>query len=688
MAAGSQAKTGNSARIGRLLPLALALACAGRPLWPQTPDPLLVWLDRIAQRQLDRREEAVAAIRTRADADRYRETVRATMLELLGGLPGYRGPLKARVTGVLRAPTHAIEKVIFESLPGLYVTANLYRPHQPGRYPGVVVPSGHTQEGKPEPQILAANLAAKGFVALTFDPIGQGEREQHYLPQLGRTLSGGGGNEHLELGARSILIGQSVARYFIHDARRSIDYLASRPDVDPERIGVTGCSGGGAITAYAAAFDPRVKAAAPGCFINSFRTLFTGPTADSEMSFPRFLAAGLDIGDFFLLPAPLPWLMMATAGDYFPPEGTRKVYEETRRIYALYGAADRVRLHIGPGPHGTPRESREEIYRWMIRWLAGGAGGAEEKPVRIFTSLELQVTAGGNVDGEPGSRKVYQVIADEFHARRQPRGSGELLHQLRRLGVPSSGRAPAVTVKPGEGGGALRIEDLRFETEPGVPVSGRLYLPSGGGRKPAVIVLEEKRLPVPLYVQRSQSTQTLAEAMAKAGRVVLEFSPRDSPDALDGRPFLGNWVTNERADLVGRNLPALRAHDVLVAVDSLAARADVDPRSIRGYARGVKGFWLLLAAAADPRLKKIWLDRTPWSFAQGLESPLTSHLFEALIPGFALHWDMRDLVAAAGPHRVLWTDPTNWMNRVVPLGPPFRYRAVAEGDGPSIEEFF
>src|SRR6187402_2270443 len=278
-------------------PLLLLIAV---PLFGQTPaDPFLEWMDRIAQKQLDQRQEAMTKIRTADDAEARKAVVRKKLLDSMGGLPVWNGPLNARVTGQLRSETHTIEKVIFESLPGFYVTGNLYRPNAPGRYPALLVPAGHTQEGKPEAQILAANLAAKGFIALTYDPIGQGEREQTYLPELGRALSGGGGNEHLELGVRSILIGQSVARYFIQDAKRAVDYLVSRPDVDPDRIGVTGCSGGGAITTYVGVFEPRVKAAAPGCFINSFRTLFTGPTADSEMSFPSFLASGLDMADFF-----------------------------------------------------------------------------------------------------------------------------------------------------------------------------------------------------------------------------------------------------------------------------------------------------------------------------------------------------------------------------------------------------
>jgi cephalosporin-C deacetylase-like acetyl esterase len=675
--------------------LATALCVTASVCLPQSssPDPFLAWLDRIAQQQLDERERAVAAIRTQADAERRTAMVRAKLTELIGGLPTYSGPLNPRVTGRIQSDTHTIEKVIFESLPGFYITGNLYKPNKPGRYPAVLAPSGHTQEGKPETQITAANLAAKGFIALSYDPIGQGEREQTYLPQLGRALSGGGGNEHLELGARNILIGQSVARYFIFDAKRAVDYLVSRPDVDPDRIGVAGCSGGGAIATYAGVFDPRVKAVAAGCFINSFRTLFTGPTADSEMSLPAFLASGLDIADFFEVAAPLPWLMMATTEDYFPPDGARAVYAEARRWYELYGAEDRIRFFVGAGPHGTPRESREEIYRWMIRWLGDGTGDARDQPVKLYTNLELQVTQSGNVDGEPGSRKLHQIIADEFHARKQKRGAPELLTELRRLGVPSRGRVPTVistsVISPSTTEDTrLRIEEIHFESEPGVTVSARLYVPANGAsRKPAVVMFEEKRLPVPLYVQRSQSTRAIAEALARAGQIVMEVDPRDSPAANDGRPFLGNWLTNERADLVGRNLAAMRAHDLLGAVDVLAMRPDVDANSIRGYARGVKGVWLLLAAAVDQRLNKIWLDRTPWSMAAALADPLSNHLFDAMIPRFALHWDFQDLVDAIGDRRILWTDPTNWMNRVVPLGAPYRYRYTGEGDGPSIEEF-
>src|SRR5947208_10808734 len=281
-----------------------------------TQDPLLRWMDKIAQQQLDGRDRGITEIHTITDAESRKRLVHEKLFEILGGLLDYNGHLNVRITGRVQSENYVIEKVMFESAPGFFVTANLYRPNRPGRFPAVLLQSGHTQEGKPEPQRVAVNLALKGFVALTFDPLGQGEREQTYERQVDRPLAGWSVNEHIQAGAQSILIGESVARYFIWDAKRAVDYLLSRPDVDAARIGCAGCSGGGALTTYVGALDPRVKAVAPACYINSYRLLFRGPNPDSEMSLPGFIAKGLDIADLVELSAPSPWLLLATTGDY------------------------------------------------------------------------------------------------------------------------------------------------------------------------------------------------------------------------------------------------------------------------------------------------------------------------------------------------------------------------------------
>ncbi len=148
---------------------------------------------------------------------------------------------------------------------------------------------------------------------------------------------------------------------------------------------------------------------------------------------------------------------------------------------------------------------------------------------------------------------------------------------------------------------------------------------------------------------------------------------------------MGNWLTNARANQIGGNLPAMRAHDILRGIDLLAARSDVDASSIRAAARGVKGIWLLLAAVVDTRIGKIWLDRTPYSLRIALENTMNTDLFDTVIPSFALHWDLDDLPKAMGSRPVLWTDPTNWMGHAVPLGPPFRYRTVI-GDATDLHD--
>jgi hypothetical protein len=220
---------------------------------------------------------------------------------------------------------------------------------------------------------------------------------------------------------------------------------------------------------------------------------------------------------------------------------------------------------------------------------------------------------------------------------------------------------------------------VRFESEPGVEIGGRLYLPLAGERHPALLLVADK-----LSNASIPSTASMAEKIAKTGRVVLELEPRDAPGEGE-RPFVGNWLTNARADRIGRNLPAMRAHDIVRGIDFLASRKDVDPTSIRAAARGVKGIWLLLAAAADTRIGGVWLDRTPYSLRAALENAMNTDLFDAVIPGFALHWDLDDLTRAMGNRSVLWTDPTNWMGRPVPLGPPFQYRYVL-GDNTDLKD--
>ena len=221
------------------------------------------YLNNIGLRMLGERKHRVEQLATIEDVDKRRSYVREQMLKDLGGFPD-RAHLNARVVGVLERTGYRIEKVIFESQPHFYVTANLYLPttgHPP--YPAILYPLGHERGGKTNPtwQQMLGSLATKGFVALTWDPIGQGERLQIFDEDLRESKVGNSTTEHTVVGTQCMLVGDHLARYTIWDGRRALDYLLSRKEVDPARIGLTGNSGGGTHTAYIAALDDRI----PGC---------------------------------------------------------------------------------------------------------------------------------------------------------------------------------------------------------------------------------------------------------------------------------------------------------------------------------------------------------------------------------------------------------------------------------------
>ncbi len=634
----------------------MLLACSGL----LAEDRFLDWMNQIAQQQLDGREAAVKAVQSVEQAEARKRSVRAKILELIGGLPDYNGPLNARVTSRIERPRYTIEKIIFESLPRYFVTANLYRPReQEGKVPGILLPLGHWSEGKVAVERIAANLALKGFVVLAYDPVGQGERQQAYDRRFGGSLGGGATDQHILAGAQSLLGGESFARYRIWDAKRALDYLLSRPEVDAQNIGCTGCSGGGTLTAYISALDPRIKVAAPACYMNTFRLLFSGPTGDSEQSIPNFIAAGLDLADYAELFAPKPWLMLSTVEDFFPIEGARHVYQEASDWYGIYGAKDKIAWTVGPGGHGTPLEERESIYGWMIRWLKNGRGSPTEEAVEMTAPFDLRATESGEAEG----RDLYEIIRENFQRRQSPGSREQMLAEIRKwAALPGTARVRVLTEQPG---GEFDLQQIAIETEPGLEIAAALYAPLAPGRKPAMLLVDV--------------APALAETFAKSGHVVLSIAPRGVP-AAHGRALIGDWITNTRALMIGRDLAGMRAGDILRGVDLLASRPDVDASAIRAVGRGVPGVWLLMAAAIEPRIGGIWLDHTPYSLRAALDNPLSRDLHDAIIPGFALHWDFPDLVAAITPRTVVWSDPTDWMQTIEPHLSGYLYRNFEEPD--------
>jgi dienelactone hydrolase len=412
---------------------------------------------------------------------------------------------------------------------------------------------------------------------------------------------------------------------------RAIDYLVTRPEVDPERIGATGCSGGGTQTTYISALDPRVKVAAVACYMNSFQTLFAGSIGDSEQSVPGFLASGLDQTDYVELFAPKPWLITSTEDDFFTPAGAKQVFDEAQGWYKLFDASDHVKWVVGPGGHGTPLVVREAIYDWMNRWLADGKSSAREEAVTLLPDHQLWVTPNGQVEG----RELYEVI------REIPRTKGTRDELQRFVSDLISHNPPIVR---------------SISLLPAAP--GEL---AGVDKRPAVVLVQDNLVAGP------DATKLLATGHIVA--LVALSGVNTDPE----RPRSGNWMNNTRAWLVGRNLPATHAAEINAAVAELAARTDVDTSRLTARASGVAGVALLMAAAVNSRIASVSLDRTPHSLRAALDAPIHTNLHDAVIPGFALRWDLADLRDLLRPRSVTWSDPTDWMGNVVALDNSYTY---------------
>lgn len=619
-----------------MLTMTAPVICAALVMAADPVAGLTDWFTRIGLKQLDAREAEIRQIKTRADAEARRARVRAKLLDVLGGsIPAPGGPLNAKVHGTtIDAGAYRIEKVTYDSLPGMVVTANLYVPKSGGKHPAVLFSMGHWDRGKSYAQRIAGNLAAKGFVVLAYDPIGQGERQQAYDALLGNSLIGGSVAQHMQNGALSLLLGEGVMRYFVADGRRGVDYLVSRPEVDAERIGATGCSGGGTVTTFVSALEPRIKVAAPACYMQTFRVLLPGSLGDSEQSAPRFVSEGLDQADLVELFSPKPWLISSTEKDFFTPAGAKPVFEEARNWYELYGAQDRIKWVVGPGEHGTPLEVREAIYDWMLRWLGKDlTANAKEQDVMLFADHQLWVTPRGQLSE---TVNLNTVIAQRMMAMETRADLGSYLKRE-----------------------ILKAEPYPELVTKFVPLPPDVK-PSGRGM---------------VLVQRYWEMEKKAKDLAAAGDAVLIVSPRGLPyNSTPASLSYGDGITPIRSAVVGLDLPLLRARDIIKAVD-LLRDAHPELKEVGGAATDVAGYWLLLAAAVDPRLQSIEMRSTPASIRSAFFSGLAKNVYQVAINGFSKHWDTPDLLRLITPgRRIVWHEPTDWNGNVIPVsGDIYRY---------------
>jgi len=281
-----------------------------------------------------------------------KEKIRKHILAVCGLLPEPRkNPLNAVIFGAREHEDYVVEKVFFESHPGFYVTGNLYRPLDSGKHPGVLCPHGHWSEGRfaDDVQARCISFARQGYVSFLYDMIGYKDSKQV---------------SHDFGGARESLWGINLMGLQLWNSIRAIDFLQSLNDVDAERIGCTGESGGGTQTFMVSAIDTRIKVSAPVCMVSAH---FQGGCICENAPSLRLETNNVEIA---ALTAPRPLMLVSATGDW-----TRRnpwvEYPFIKKIYGFFGAADKVECVQVNAPHNYNKESREAVYRWFAKWLLG-----------------------------------------------------------------------------------------------------------------------------------------------------------------------------------------------------------------------------------------------------------------------------------------------------------------------------
>ncbi|MFC1716473.1 alpha/beta hydrolase family protein [Candidatus Poribacteria bacterium] len=640
--------------------------------WTDAPNMLYNHLAAQAFQHLEERASKMLELEKAEQWLRRQAEVRQILMTIVGPFPE-ETPLNPQVVGILQKDGYRVEKVIYESMPGLCVTAGLFIPDNlEGKTPAILYASGHTGDGfrSPAYQTVILNLVKKGFIVLAYDPIGQGERLQYFDAEKGNSRVGGSTKEHSYVGAQCFISGRSFARYRTWDGIRSIDYLMTRDEVDPERIGLTGRSGGGTLTAYIAACDDRVYAAAPECYISGFKRLLesAGPQ-DAEQNFYHGIASSIDHADLLEVRVPKPTLMITTTRDFFSIQGARETYAEAKRAYRALGKAENMEMVEDDAPHQSTQRNREAMYAFFQKHL-NLPGSSEDEEIELLTPEELRVTETGQVSTSLKGETVFNINRQETQ---------KLLENLEESRKDIAGHLASVKQS------AMKLSGyVEPDSVPGIAFTGR-YQREGyciekymidGEREcviPALLMIpnDGEKHPVVIYIHPDGKNAEASEGgemewFVKQGFAVLSpdliGTGETGPGRFKGDAYIGEVSYNVwfASILIARSIVGIRAGDIVRLVKFLQSRGDIDSGSISAVARGEMCPVLLHATAFEDSIKRIALVEPPISYSSVVMNEYYSpRLIPATVAGALTAYDLPDITACLAPRELSMINVTD-----------------------------
>ncbi|HVX66917.1 MAG TPA: acetylxylan esterase, partial [Bryobacteraceae bacterium] len=648
-----------------------ARAGAQRGLPPVTPYRdysrcLPDFLRELAAQAYARRNRELAKLATAARIRERQVWARETFWKLAGGMPE-RTPLNARTTGGFERAGYRVEKLVYESQPGLIVSANLYIPAGNPPFPGILFQMGHSANGKAygSYQRCCQGLVKLGFLVLAFDPMGQGERIYYPAADGTRSRLPSADSEHTVPGRQMLLYGDTSTRLQLWDAIRSLDYLAAHPLVDPARLGSTGQSGGATLTMLLACVDDRLAAAAvmSGNTENVACADFNPPgsTDDAEQDFVASGPLGFDRWDTLYPFAPKPLLVSVSAHDFFGTYSPsyiangREEFAKLRAVYERLGHTERIEWTDTPLPHSLAYDSRLRVYNWFTRWLKKDAQPvAEEPPVAPEPDSVLLVSDSGSVVRSLGSLTPFELN----RRRKVNRNTSPDLARL--FGVDRPSAAARFTVLGKVPSRDAEIESVEVASAPGVQVPAWLFMPRSKAQTGAVYILLGPG-------RRSQWHEgELYLSLAAAGHVVLAPDMRGNGDLAPEVGRGASAYTRDHSDeenyawsslILGKPLAGQWITDVLALAAALRARPETQGRRLILAARGKFTVAALVAAALDRSIETVYLSEGLLSFADVAETENYEVPFANFVPNLLRETDLPEIAASVAPRKVVLAGP-------------------------------
>ncbi|MCE5251382.1 acetylxylan esterase [bacterium] len=617
-----------------------------------------VLLDRIGMQTRAVREELLSL--GNADEIRAFAAEKRAILIRMNSIVHPAPRVNVRAVGTLDRPNFTVEKIVFESTPGILVPANVYVPKGiTGRVPGILITEGHYATGKNGFHEMCQGFAAQGFVVMTFDPMGQGERGIYY----DRTS----GNEHVSAGLQGYCAGLHVSSLFIGDGLYAIDYLLSRDDVDPKRICVTGNSGGGAQALYLGALDERIAVTIPSCFTTLDSMIVAITATHPESNYFGAFAQGITSETLCAMIAPRALLINASKEDFFPIEGTRVVFDTAKKVYAAAGVPDNVAMFEGEGGHAYPLQKREEAYRFIARFF--NTAPKPELPVDPIPEAMLSCTETGNIE-DMGSKTFFDLVRTRALAIRQQRpervaslSRENLREELRQvLGIDRFDYIPDFSVTSDTYTNGIRDVVFEYTASDGFNLTGEGMLNEAESSGWLTVIVS----PLSEF-----STAQLASPYISRGDVVLMVRPRGtawSPYTMEGMFKIG--ITNSDyyfavgAFNAGRTVVGIQTTDILEATKAALGVLPADIK-VRIVGDGLLAPPSICAAVFMDEAAELVIEHGLW----GYEAVAANRVYDyylhpevLTVQGLLEHFDLPELALASGCGSVIWKQPFDHNN--------------------------